>query len=732
MTIISAFAVSENNIKVRWEEPYVSEALNKVMSCLPRGVHRGFIVGPMTAPGSGIKISMDAVRGDSFALHEDLTNGYKTAVFFDTDFELTFSFTLGTDYYVWLDVDYSVSSNTLGYIRIGELADLLLAPNAVPIAMFNSSDLTINAGDITQDRESPNTFLSLRPDTSFGNNYGFVNDDEYGRILTQDQKDAADAADTPSGSNPFAVVNNTSGKYLAKPVIENFSGPASNVQLIGWFWVGSGGLGSANKWFSLFNEDTENEYLGSDDKRVTVNQVRLSDYSAELNPSTHATDGFYENPIITFNMSETKDFTVSNVDVLAGQRVLLKDLVGEEYLDVGARPKIHANVAESIIRRFSTLKEGIESVNYPNCFRIDPGSDGFFDNNENINSYQNKDGDWDVLHLCTDGQYIYYVYGDIYCIDPSDNSVVWSQSYIDTVSHMCTDGLYLYVAYDGDGIINPIHILNRETGATEKECVMGDTANCNGIDANGKYVVATYGNKVFCWEVASGSPIAAAWSNDRGNFAGKLCIDNKYAYVGGKETVNAPADMHVTIHSFNSGGAIVGALDFDHILTGLDANFLVSELQTDGNRLYVGFERETVTATGLEATHIGFSKISAHESGMFTGVSCLPLWYFDTEDTYGWNIGVDGINCYVCKDKVLWHIDSVTGSVKELVILANNILIRDCDGESILLIEEVTSSNYDYWSRLAISKPVTTYQCVLGDDENRKPFYKLAIPCGRE
>jgi hypothetical protein len=210
MALIKSHAITSDNIKCRWEEPYVSSAINRTMSSLPRGVYRGFVVQEMATPGAGVTISI-GTYDDSFLLHENTNTGHKTAVRYDADFDITFSFTNATDYYIWVDVTYQVSSSTTGYIKIGELSDFTaaIAADAIPIAKFNSTTTIYNA-DITQSpTSSPITFLTPVPDTSEKNYWGLLDQTRFDRLPTQNQKDAMDSATAPTSGNPFLTVADT-------------------------------------------------------------------------------------------------------------------------------------------------------------------------------------------------------------------------------------------------------------------------------------------------------------------------------------------------------------------------------------------------------------------------------------------------------------------------------------------------------------------------------------------
>ena len=93
MAILKSEAIAADNVKIRWQEPYISFALNRVLSSLPRGVYRGFVVGEKGTPGAGVAIKILAGR-DSFLLHEDVADGLKTSVRYDDDFDFDFALSI--------------------------------------------------------------------------------------------------------------------------------------------------------------------------------------------------------------------------------------------------------------------------------------------------------------------------------------------------------------------------------------------------------------------------------------------------------------------------------------------------------------------------------------------------------------------------------------------------------------------------------------------------------------
>lgn len=207
MAIIKTESISQANIKTRWEEPYVSSAINRQMSAIPRGVYRGFKVTQMATPGAGITITSDTYD-DSLLLHEDLINGYKTAVRLSADTDILFTVTSGVTYYLWVDVSYQVSSATVGNFKVGEAADLAADPNAIPVAsILVPSGTTVLDANITQSpTASPVSFLQPVPSATQKNYWGMLDQTRFDRLPTQNQKDAMDNASAPTGANPFATV----------------------------------------------------------------------------------------------------------------------------------------------------------------------------------------------------------------------------------------------------------------------------------------------------------------------------------------------------------------------------------------------------------------------------------------------------------------------------------------------------------------------------------------------
>lgn len=82
MAIYSTASIDKEYIKVRWKEPYVSNALNtKMFGVMPKGIYSGFVVGPSGLGPRDIQITTGSVSG---GLGSGMTGGYVSGNFDET------------------------------------------------------------------------------------------------------------------------------------------------------------------------------------------------------------------------------------------------------------------------------------------------------------------------------------------------------------------------------------------------------------------------------------------------------------------------------------------------------------------------------------------------------------------------------------------------------------------------------------------------------------------------
>lgn len=158
-TLVSG-VIDNTQIKVRWEEPFVSDALNKkVFGILPRGVYSGFVV--TAGPGDrDITITnttdigcvsgfcsgtYDTTSGYSIAIHENI-NGQQTTISARDDLgQFTLDLT-GLDsqtVFATLDVDYLLGQQTAAFVKIVNAAEMNSDPTLINLAKINMPAVSI-------------------------------------------------------------------------------------------------------------------------------------------------------------------------------------------------------------------------------------------------------------------------------------------------------------------------------------------------------------------------------------------------------------------------------------------------------------------------------------------------------------------------------------------------------------------------------------------------------------
>lgn len=165
--IISQATVSREHIKVRWEEPYVSAALNaKFFGIVPAGVYSGFKI---SAEGRSVRVSGGQFGpvvwdnlGYSVAVHYS-SSGYATTVVVPaaSGNEKVLSCELETGRkWVVLTISYVVGGTTEGSYKLVDAAFLAENPDAivlghVDIPLDTTSAITVGYDDSVWPRRLP-------------------------------------------------------------------------------------------------------------------------------------------------------------------------------------------------------------------------------------------------------------------------------------------------------------------------------------------------------------------------------------------------------------------------------------------------------------------------------------------------------------------------------------------------------------------------------------------------
>jgi hypothetical protein len=190
MTVHISQTISNDQVKVRWQEPYTSGALNKKAYVTnPKGVYAGFTVVPGAALGLWIDIVRDPTLSASVAVVNENTGGkYALTFVTENDFSINLATVPGLPAYVnvCLDAQYTIGAATAAQFRVVDDAELVsnpdlivlarvLVPAAGPIPAINISSAHRNAaGDAIQTLAKPRNNLVF--------NSGFESDDNAGAV----------------------------------------------------------------------------------------------------------------------------------------------------------------------------------------------------------------------------------------------------------------------------------------------------------------------------------------------------------------------------------------------------------------------------------------------------------------------------------------------------------------------------------------------------------------------
>jgi len=137
MAAITALTLSPGDFKVRWREPYVSEALNrKFAGIVPRGIYSGFALATHAAPLT-VKLVANASSAH-VAVYESLTAYSLTINRSGGDIVINMAAFVGQTVYVVLYAVYSPVTTTVAEIRLYSEADYNAAPEKPELVVFGT------------------------------------------------------------------------------------------------------------------------------------------------------------------------------------------------------------------------------------------------------------------------------------------------------------------------------------------------------------------------------------------------------------------------------------------------------------------------------------------------------------------------------------------------------------------------------------------------------------------
>jgi hypothetical protein len=106
--------LDQNELKMRWQEPYVTEGLNRKFVVLGKGIARGF--NPVVN-GRIVELHVDAVASDSVGVVET-ANHYSVTVYKTSRVDIDFTDLGDGNYWIVLEVNYVIGSDTTGTIKV--------------------------------------------------------------------------------------------------------------------------------------------------------------------------------------------------------------------------------------------------------------------------------------------------------------------------------------------------------------------------------------------------------------------------------------------------------------------------------------------------------------------------------------------------------------------------------------------------------------------------------------
>jgi hypothetical protein len=315
MTILVEQAIDNSKVKVRWEEPYSSSAMNRFALALPKGIYSGFRLMPSAVPDTSVWLRVDdgsSVDKLSMMVFHDSQNGYGLTITETVDIELDFS-SLFTDggtptstftAYLWAEVTYGVGSQTSAKYILGDAFPASGDFIKIGSVFFDTTATVLESADLSEvSRNFPRPYKVETDFVEGETKYGFLSGQEAWRMPTVDQKKALTFAASPSQTNPFVTRDESLDKVVGAATIISFTlaSAAFKKQMTGVYYIGK----QADDW------DTSNffELLGSyngepmtdsaDGKRIWC-RVASSDEDHLLDYNDADADGFYSNPYLYF------------------------------------------------------------------------------------------------------------------------------------------------------------------------------------------------------------------------------------------------------------------------------------------------------------------------------------------------------------------------------------------------------------------------------------------------
>lgn len=291
MATYNTVTIDNEHVDHRWHEPYLSASGNrKVNGIIPTGRYRGFIVEPVVGEKK-FNVIVDSTHNDSVAVYEK--DGYQQTIRESSLIEIDGTgVSTGSDITVAIviRVTYDIDTITSASMILIDEADIISDDIILARATISAGALNFDSAVIVQDE-----VYSTRP-YSTGTKDGFM-----------------------------------AAKYIAEPIFEliTIGAAAVKLQLSASVYIGRSGTNSQeikDKYFSLLDVDGDVSLYGTDGLPIYIEKINNSADSAEVNPSNDAdSDGFYSNPWIYLDFTETSDINFTgNLRIWYGKKTYYK------------------------------------------------------------------------------------------------------------------------------------------------------------------------------------------------------------------------------------------------------------------------------------------------------------------------------------------------------------------------------------------------------------------------
>lgn len=126
MTILATQSIAAANIRMKFEETYTSESVNRAtIAAQARGINFGYRLVPDTGANASVRLERDPVLNRSMAVIVDESQNLALSIQETSDVTFDLAAFAGQRVFIYAFIDYSVASATTGEFRIVDSAELL-------------------------------------------------------------------------------------------------------------------------------------------------------------------------------------------------------------------------------------------------------------------------------------------------------------------------------------------------------------------------------------------------------------------------------------------------------------------------------------------------------------------------------------------------------------------------------------------------------------------------------